>query len=102
MKTENSNIMQCIQKHLLLVLEGGVPPRQADVVKTADGAGVVKLLSYGNLEGRVQSRVRREFRYSTASNKISAHILKLQQKKLDSLAEVVVQHFEKTGARRKQ
>jgi hypothetical protein len=102
-ETESSNIiMQSIQKHLLLVLEGGVAPRRAGFVKavTAEGEGGVRLLADGEAAGTSSSSSPPSSgNAAAASTKIAANVLKLQRKKLDALAEVIVQDFEKTGFR---
>lgn len=96
-ESETSNIiMRQIQAQLLLVLEGGVPPRRAAFVKsiTAEGADGSRLLP----------NQKNGSSYATSTTvpdenvgKVAANVLKLQRKKLDALADVVLGDFETTG-----
>ncbi|KAM3419490.1 hypothetical protein BST61_g5415 [Cercospora zeina] len=98
-ESETSNIiMRQIQKQLLLVLEGGVPPRRAAFVKTttAEGANGTRLLSNPN-EGHAAatSSVASDTNVSNGAS----NALKLQRRKLDALADVILGDFEATGFR---
>lgn len=97
METEESNIIiQRIRNQLLLVLEGGVPPRRAGFVKTvtaesADGTQLQPYQQGGN--GSATSKAEPDGHASKAF----ANVLKLQRKKLNALAEVIIADFEQTG-----
>lgn len=96
-ESETSNIiMRQIQAQLLLVLEGGVPPRRAAFVKsiTAEGADGTRLLpNQKNGSSHATSTTVPD----ETVGKVAANVLKLQRKKLDALADVVLGDFETTG-----
>ncbi|PIB02666.1 hypothetical protein CB0940_01106 [Cercospora beticola] len=98
-ESEVSNIiMRQIQKQLLLVLEGGVPPRRAVFVKTitAEGANGARLQSNQTAgDSSATSNVASD----TNVSKGGSNALKLQRKKLDGLADVILRDFEATGFR---
>ncbi|KXT11897.1 hypothetical protein AC579_10495 [Pseudocercospora musae] len=76
-------IMRRVQKQLLLVLEGGVPPRRAGFVKriTAEAEDGTQLPSSTSAHG---------------GTSVAASVLQLQRQKLDSLAEAILGEFERT------
>ncbi|KAF2207925.1 hypothetical protein CERZMDRAFT_50086, partial [Cercospora zeae-maydis SCOH1-5] len=98
-ESETSNIiMRQIQKQLLLVLEGGVPPRRAAFVKTttAEAANGTRLLSNPNEgDSAPTSNVASDMNVS----KGGSNALKLQRRKLDALADIILGDFEATGFR---
>ncbi|KAI5369721.1 hypothetical protein Slin14017_G006000 [Septoria linicola] len=101
-ESETSNIiMRQIQEQLLLVLEGGVPPRRAAFVKsiTAEGMNGVRLQSG---QGERGTDVTSSTASDTNVSKVAANVLKLQRKKLDALADVVLGDFQATGFRMPQ
>lgn len=101
-ESENSNIiMRQIQAQLLLVLEGGVPPRRAGFIKsiTAECADGTRLLpNQKNGSSYATSTAVRD----ESVGKGAANVLKLQRKKLDALADVVLGDFETTEFRMPQ
>jgi hypothetical protein len=101
-ESETSNIiMRQIQAQLLLVLEGGVPPRRAAFVKsiTAEGADGTRLLPNQKLGSADATSTMAP---DEKVGKVAANVLKLQRKKLDALADVVLGDFETTGFRMPQ
>ena len=95
-ESDTSNIiMRRIQKQLLLVLEGGVPPRRADFVKriTAEGEDGTQLRP----SWEDASTVNPSSSSTNGGNNVAASVLKLQRQKLDNLAEAILGEFEQTG-----
>lgn len=98
-ESEVSNIiMRQLQKQLLLVLEGGVPPRRAAFVKmiTAEGANGARLQSNQTAE---KSSATSNAASDANVSKGGSNALKLQRKKLDALADIILGDFEATGFR---
>lgn len=92
-ESESSNVlMRRIQKQLLLVLEGGVPPRRAGFRPTVTA----------ETEDGEQQRAFQESSSDGASimsnaSTVTANILKIQRTKLDTLAEAIMSDFKQTG-----
>ena len=102
LETDKSNvIIRKVQPKLLLVLEGGVPPRRRGFEHrvTAEGPGDAPYpapedCTAGSVPGSSASSVAESTR-TTAS----LGILGMQRRKLDALASAIAQDFEKTGFR---
>lgn len=99
-ESETSNtIIRKIQPQLLLVLEGGVPPRRRTFEPrvTPEGPGDAPYPSQNgkDKEGMISSSVSSiaESTQSTASHSV----LLMQRKKFDALASAIAQNFEQTG-----
>lgn len=95
-ESQTSNIiMRKVQNHLLLVLEGGVPPRRSGFERrvTAESAdGTHQRPPYEDEAVSIRSD-------HTGGSKIGANVLKLQRTKLDQLAEAITADFQQTGFR---
>lgn len=93
-ESQTSNIiMRKIQNHLLLVLEGGVPPRRSDFAKN-----IIAERADGSQQRRPVDDEAVSIRSDhTGSSKVAASVLKLHRTKLDQLAEAIVADFEQTG-----
>ncbi|KAF2171314.1 hypothetical protein M409DRAFT_18428 [Zasmidium cellare ATCC 36951] len=93
-ESQTSNIiMRKIQNHLLLVLEGGVPPRRSGFERriTAESAdGTNQRPSHEDEAVSIRSD-------HTGSSKVATNVLKLQRTKLDQLAEAIMADFQQTG-----
>ena len=96
----NSNILATrVQAHLLLVLEGGVPPRrQGFEPKTTaespdDDQYPPEDPSLANLanDATVSSRA------SSINSNATIGVLRLQRKKLEAMANAIIDEFERTG-----
>ncbi|KJX95335.1 hypothetical protein TI39_contig4119g00036 [Zymoseptoria brevis] len=85
---EDNVIMRRVQKQLLLVLEGGVPPRRSHFAKriTAEGPD-------GTPPG--VSEVDRTT--ADRSGDVATNVLRMQRTKLDILAGAMMAEFQKTG-----
>lgn len=103
-ENENSNlIIRKLQPRLLLVLEGGTPPRKRafEPKVTPEGPGDAP---YPSLEGRDAGSVPGSSASSVAgSTKTKTGVfhktLVLQRRKLDALASAIASNLEKTGFR---
>ena len=99
-ESESANmIIRKIQPQLLLVLEGGVPPRRRTFEPrvTPEGPGDAPYPSQDNnlTESAIGSSAS-SVAESTKSN-ASHGVLSLQRRKLDALASAIAQSFEQTG-----
>lgn len=99
-ESESSNvIVRKIQPQLLLVLEGGVPPRRRTfeprVTPEGPGDAPYPASDASNAASALSSSVSSiaESTQSTASR----NVLHLQRKKLDALASAIARGFEETG-----
>lgn len=101
-ESESSNmIVRKIQPQLLLVLDGGVPPRRRTFEPrvTPEGPGDAP---YPALEGnRVNSALSSSVSSIAESTQSTAarNVLQLQRKKLDALASAIARSFEESGFR---
>ncbi|EME88042.1 uncharacterized protein MYCFIDRAFT_75876 [Pseudocercospora fijiensis CIRAD86] len=96
-ESDTSNIiMRRVQGQLLLVLEGGVPPRRADFVKrtTAEAADGTRLRGSWD-DGSTSTN--NDGDNTNGGNKVAASVVKVQRQKLDHLAEAILAEFEQTG-----
>lgn len=93
-ESQTSNIiMRKIHNRLLLVLEGGVPPRRT---------GFERRITAESADGSQQRRPYEDEVLSirsdqTGSSKVASNVLKLQRTKLDQLAEAITADFQQTG-----
>lgn len=98
-ESEDANvIMRRIQDQLLLVLEGGVPPRRFGFDRriTAEGAdGSQRRPHQGDGHTDVANVVKAEHEGSS----VASNVLRLQRTKMDALARIVSADFEQTGFR---
>lgn len=88
-ESEDANvIMRHVQDQLLLVLEGGVPPRRNEFERriTAEGA-----------DGSQRRPHQGDGHSEEDGSSVAANVLRLQRKKMDALAGVVLADFEQTG-----
>jgi hypothetical protein len=101
METGNT-IVRKVQPQLLLVLEGGVPPRRStfEPRTTPEGPGDAPYPAANttqhnapNLASSVSSAA------ESTKSVVSQSVLGLQRKKLDALAAAIAQNFEQTGFR---
>lgn len=96
-ESEDSNvIMRRIQEQLLLVLEGGVPPRRRVFERriTAESADGSRRWPH---EGDGHTDVANPVKAEHDGSSVAANVLRLQRTKLDALAGVVLAEFEQTG-----
>lgn len=101
MESDTANvIVRRLQPSLLLVLEGGVPPRKRALGSriTAEGQGGDLLLppSQHNTASGVDSSAS-SVAESSRSSSAALSVLALQRKKLDALAAAIAEDFEQTG-----
>lgn len=92
-------IITRVQSHMLLALEGGVPPRRAgfEPKTTAESAdddqyppddlNMASLPSDAGISSRASSMI----------SNAATSVLRLQRKKLEALANVIIDEFERTG-----
>lgn len=96
-ESEDANvIMRRIQEQLLLVLEGGVPPRRNAferriTAEAADGS------QRWPREGDGHTDVTNPMKAEHDGGSVAANVLRLQRSKLDALAAAVTAEFEQTG-----
>lgn len=96
-ESEDANvIMRRIQEQLLLVLEGGVPPRRHAFEKrvTAEGADGSQ---WWPREGNSHTDAPKPAKVEHKVSNVAANVLTLQRTKLDALAAAVAADFEQTG-----
>lgn len=97
---ESSNvILRQIQTQLLLVLEGGIPPRRAGFVKkvTAEGAqGRIMLHDSGSSSRAATPVLDSGNNNNNGSSGVASNVLKLQRKKLDAVADAISSDFQQT------
>jgi hypothetical protein len=88
---EENVIMRRVQDQLLLVLEGGVPPRRSQFARrvTAEGAHGTPLRA-NQADGQNRST-------TDPGGDVAANVLRMQRSKMDLLASAMVAEFEKTG-----
>lgn len=97
-ESEASNVlMRQIQPQLLLVLEGGVPPRRAGfgrrvTTESADGTTQQHLPHQGD-----NVSLRSNATGANGSNTMAINVLKLHRTRLDALAEAIISDFKQTG-----
>lgn len=100
-ENEHANlIIRKIQPRLLLVLEGGVPPRKKTFEQrtTAEGPGDAPYPSLGDsTAGSMPGSSASSIAESTTKPSVSRKTLTLQRRKLDALAAAIASDFEKTG-----
>ena len=100
METDSANlIIRKLQPQLLLVLEGGVPPRKRafEAQVTPEGPGDIP---YPKQEDQNQDSARNSAASSLADSSKSAAsctVLGMQRRKLDALASAIAKEFERTG-----
>jgi hypothetical protein len=87
---EENVLMRRVQDQLLLVLEGGVPPRRAHFAKriTAENGDGTAFGTGSQLGGQNRTTTERD---------VAANVLRMQRSKLDALAGAMAAEFEKTG-----
>lgn len=100
MENEKSNVLvRRIPPRLLLVLEGGIPPRKRAFEQKITPEGPEDS-SYPRIENRAAESVPGSSASSVAEStktNASRKTLALQRRKLDALASAIASHFEKTG-----
>ncbi|CZT17169.1 uncharacterized protein RCC_03001 [Ramularia collo-cygni] len=96
-ESEDANvIMRRVQEHLLLVLEGGVPPRRNGFERriTAEGVDGSQLRSH---QGDGHTDVANPVKAEHDGSSVAANVLRLQRTKMDALAAILRADFEQTG-----
>ncbi|KAK4635327.1 hypothetical protein CLAFUW4_00020 [Fulvia fulva] len=93
-ESDTSNtIMRKLQNQVLLVLEGGVPPRRTGFQKsiTAESAdGTQQTWPHDGDGASIMSN-------KTGTSAIAANVLKLQRNKVEALAAAIISDFQKVG-----
>jgi len=99
-ESESANVLvRRVQEHLVLVLEGGVPPRKTGAERriTAEGADGTHRQQPPPHESGDSTSIRSSATQGTSSSGLAANVLKLQRNKLDALAEAIIAEFKQTG-----
>lgn len=92
-ESDSSNVLlRRVQEQLLLVLEGGVPPRRPGFCSTVTTESMDGEQQRWPAENSSDASSIRSSASSTLAN-----ILKLQRSKLDALAEAIIADFEQAG-----
>lgn len=99
-ESESSNvIVRKIQPQLLLVLEGGVPPRRRTFEPrvTPEGPGDVPYPSLDSSHGDTTLSSSVSSIAESTQSTAARNVLQLQRKKLDALASAIARSFEESG-----
>lgn len=101
METDHANvIVRQIQPKILLVLEGGVPPRRRNFEHrvTAEGQGDAPYPAAEDSTGSVPGSSASSVAESTRTT-ATAGLLRMQRRKMDALATAIARDFENTGSK---
>lgn len=97
---ESSNtIVTRVQAHLLLVLEGGVPPRRQgfEPKTTAEGSDDDQYPPEDHDITNIPKDATISSRASSTISSAAVSVLRIQRKKLEALANALIDEFERTG-----
>ena len=98
-ESESSNtIIQRLQSQLLLVLEGGVPPRSPDfeITVTAEADdGQQWRLRYNQTTNMETNASTSSIADGDRTSHVTSNVLKLQRRKLDDLATAIINDFQR-------